>query len=130
MSSKLATTLNDYLNTWIETRKTMSNSQQTTTATLRQMMNTGLGSGILNPATINSSPLVGTVTPKTYYGQSIVDYIADTPLHIKIYKVSNGFLVQSSAREGELTTAHVATTVEEIHEIITTQLVTKKMEGR
>lgn len=93
-------------------------------------MNTAIGTGVLNSATINNSTLTGAISPSTYYGQSIVDYIADTPLHIRIYKVSNGFLVQASTREGELTTAHVATTIEEVNEIITTQLVVKKMEGK
>lgn len=102
----------------------------TDTKALRQMMNTAIGTGVLNSAAINSSPLVGAINPKNYYGPSIVDYMEDTPLHIRIYKVSNGFLVQSSAREGDLTTAHVATTVEEVNEIITTQLVVKKMEGK
>jgi hypothetical protein len=127
MSSKHDTTWSDYLSTWTGWKRKM---HITDTKALRQMMNTAIGKGVLNSATINNSPLTGAISPATYYGPSIVDYIADTPLNIRIYKVSNGFLVQSSAREGDLTTAHVATTIEEVNEIITTQLVVKKMEGK
>ena len=124
MSSKLATTLNDYLNTWIGTRKKMSN-EQIKSATLRQMMD----SGVIN-STILNSPMVAKTNPNAYYGGSIVDYITDTPLNIRIYKVANGFLVQSATREGDRSTTHIATTIEQVHEIITTELVTKKLEGK
>ena len=126
MSSKLATTLNDYLNTWIGTRKKMSN-EQIKSATLRQMMDSGaINSSILN------SPMVTKTNPNhtAHYGGSIMDYITDTPLNIRIHRVANGFLVQSATREGDRATTHIATTIEQVHEIITTELVTKKLEGK
>lgn len=126
MSSKLATTLNAYLNTWIETRKKMSNSQQTTNATLRQMMN----SGILGTSIANNAPLVGAINPNTYYATKEMDYITENPMHIKIHRAANGFIVQTAIREGDRHSVHIASTIEQVHEIITTELVTKKLEGK
>jgi hypothetical protein len=59
-----------------------------------------------------------------------MNYITESPMHIKIHRVANGFVVQTAIQEGDHTSAHIATTIEEVHEIITTQLVTKKMEGK
>jgi hypothetical protein len=74
--------------------------------------------------------LTGAIDPNTYYATKEMDYITENPMHIKIHRVANGFVVQTVVREGDRHTAHIATTIEEVHEIITTQLVTKKMEGK
>lgn len=98
----------------------------TNTAAMRQMMN----SGILNTTMANNAPLVGSINPNTYYATKDMDYITENPMHIKIHRVANGFVVQTVVREGDRHTAHIASTIEQVHEIITTELVTKKLEGK
>jgi len=59
-----------------------------------------------------------------------MDYLTDNPMFIRIHRATNGFVVQTAVHEGARSLAHIAITIEEVHEIITTQLVTKKMEGK
>lgn len=73
---------------------------------------------------------VGAKSTLPYPDRTEMDYITDNPMFIRVHRVANGFVVQTAVREGERALAHIATTIEEVHEIITTQLVTKKMEGR
>lgn len=113
MSLKPDTTLNDCSSTWIGTTNNM-----TTTSSI------AFQGGPLG------NPLVGSINPKTYRVTTEMDYITETPMRIAIHRVANGFVIQTASYEGERTTAHIASTVEEVNEIITTQLVTKKMEGK
>lgn len=83
-----------------------------------------------NQVTAPQGTLTGAINPNNYYSTQEMDYITENPMHIKIHRVANGFVVQTVLREGDRHAAHIATTIEEVHEIITTQLVTKKMEGK
>lgn len=116
---------------------TLSDYSSISTATLRHWMDnmsTFIGTSI--PNMVNNQvkapqrTLTGAIDPNTYYATKEMDYITENPMHIKIHRVANGFVVQTVVREGDRHTAHIATTIEEVHEIITTQLVTKKMEGK
>jgi len=59
-----------------------------------------------------------------------IDYLTSSPMNIQIHKVNNGFVLRCGRQDGGLAEVYIATTIEEVHEIITTQLVTKKMEGK
>ena len=94
------------------------------------LTNTGaqLGAAI-NKASSNGS-IIGAVNPNTYRTMTEMDYITENPMHIKIHRAANGFIVQTAVREGDRHAVHIATTIEQVHEIITTELVTKKLEGK
>ena len=89
-----------------------------------------LGAAVNKTTAISNNSIVGAVNPQTYRTMTEMDYITENPMHIKIHKAANGFIVQSAKREGDRASVHVATTIEEVHSIITTELVTKKLEGK
>lgn len=96
------------------------------------LTNTGpqLGAAIAKSPLVSNGSIVGAVNPQTYRTMTEMDYITENPMHIKIHKAANGFIVQAAKREGDRASVHVATTIEEVHNIITTELVTKKLEGK
>jgi hypothetical protein len=51
-------------------------------------------------------------------------------MNIQIHKVNNGFVLRCGRQEGGLAEVYIAQTIEEVNQIITTQLVVKKMEGK
>lgn len=96
------------------------------------LTNTGaqLGAAIAKSPLVSNSSIVGAVNPQTYRTMTEMDYITENPMHIKIHRVANGFVVQTAIREGDRHSVHIASTIEQVHEIITTELVTKKLEGK
>lgn len=59
-----------------------------------------------------------------------IDYLTSNPTNIQIHKVNNGFVLRCAGQEGGLAEAYIAQTIEEVNQIITTKLVTRKMEGK
>lgn len=115
MFSKPDTTLSDYLSI--------------STATLRHWMD--------NMATISNSQitapqktLTGAINPSTYRQYSDMDYMTHNPMNIQVHRAINGFIVRCGVSEGATYSVHIAKTIEEVNEIITTELVVKKMEGK
>lgn len=123
MFSKPATTLSDYSSISTATlRAWMDNMTTSIGNSIRSMIN--------NQATAPQKTLTGAISTSTYHVTREMDYLTENPMHIKIHRVANGFVVQIAIQEGARASAHIANTIEEVHEIITTQLVTKKMEGK
>ena len=89
-----------------------------------------LGAAVNKTTAISNNSIVGAVNPQTYRTMTEMDYITENPMHIKIHRVANGFVVQTAKREGDRASVHIASTIEQVHEIITTELVTKKLEGK
>jgi hypothetical protein len=124
MFSKPATTLRDY--------------SSISTATLRKWMDnmsTFIGNSI--PAAVANSQvtapqktLTGSINPNTYRAYSDMDYMTAHPMNIQIHRATNGFIVRCGMSEGASYSVHIAKTIEEVNEIITTELVVKKMEGK
>jgi len=123
MFSKPATTLSDY--------------SSISTATLRHWMDnmsTFIGSSI--PAMVNNQvtapqrTLTGAINPNTYQQYSPMDHITENPMIIQVHRADNGFILRCGMAEGMRYTVHIAKTIEEVNEIITTELVVKKMEGK
>lgn len=123
MFSKPATTLRDY--------------SSISTATLRKWMdNMSTVTGNAVPVTANSQvtaprgTLTGAINPNTYRQYSPMDHITENPMIIQVHRADNGFILRCGMAEGMRYTVHIAKTIEEVNEIITTELVVKKMEGK
>lgn len=122
MFSKPATTLSDY--------------SSTSTAILRAWMDnmsTFIGNSIPAMANSQAAPprtLTGAINPSTYQQYSAMDYMTANPMNIQIHRAINGFIVRCGMSEGATYSVHIAKTIEEVNEIITTELVVKKMEGK
>jgi hypothetical protein len=74
--------------------------------------------------------LTGAINPTTYQQYSAMDYMTAHPMNIQIHRADNGFIVRCGMSEGATYSVHIAKTIEEVNEIITTELVIKKMEGK
>lgn len=94
------------------------------------LTNTGAQLGAAITKASSNGSVIGAVNPNTYRTMTEMDYITENPMHIKIHRAANGFIVQTAIREGDRASVHVATTIEEVHNIITTELVTKKLGGK
>ena len=108
---------------------TLSDCSNISTATLRELMD--------NMSTISNSQvtapqrtLTGAINPSTYRQYSDMDYMTENPMNIQVHRAANGFIVRCGKAEGMKYTVHIAKTIEEVNEIITTELVVKKMEGK
>ena len=115
MFSKPATTLND--------------CSSTSTGMLRKLIDKMTTFISTNQVPISKTH-AGQLTASQYTERTEMDYITENPMYIRIHRATNGFIVQTATFEGARALVHIATTMEEVHNIITTQLVTKKMEGK
>jgi len=79
-----------------------------------------------------SSTLTGTrsIMSQPQIAIGSIDYLTSSPMNIQIHKVNNGFVLRCGRQEGGLAEVYIAQTIEEVNQIITTQLVVKKMEGK
>jgi hypothetical protein len=59
-----------------------------------------------------------------------IDYLTSNPMNIQIHKVNNGFVLRCGRQDGGLAEVYIAQTIEEVNQIITTELVIKKIEGK
>lgn len=116
---------------------TLSDCSNTLTAILRAWMDnmsTFIGKSIPamanNQVTAPQRTLTGAINPSTYIQYSDMDYMTAHPMNIQIHKANNGFIVRCGMSEGASYSVHIAKTIEEVNEIITTELVVKKMEGK
>ena len=116
---------------------TLSDCSSTLTATLRAWMdNMSTFTGNAIPAMVNNQvtapqrTLTGAINPNTYQQYSAMDYMTAHPMNIQIHRADNGFIVRCGMSEGASYSVHIAKTIEEVNEIITTELVIKKMEGK
>lgn len=79
-----------------------------------------------------SSTLTGThsvmAQPSITIGS--LDYLSSSPMNIQIHKVNNGFVLRCGRQDGGLAEVYIAQTIEEVNQIITTELVVKKMERK
>jgi hypothetical protein len=97
-------------------------------------MSTFIGNSI--PAMINNQvtapqkTLTGAISPSTYRQYTDMDYMTANPMSIQIHRAANGFVVRCGVDQGASYSVHIAKTIEEVNEIITTELVVKKMEGK
>lgn len=83
-----------------------------------------------NQVTAPQRTLTGAINPQTYRQYSEMDHISDNPMNIQVHRAANGFIVRCGRQEGMKYSVHIAKTIEEVNEIITTELVVKKMEGK
>ena len=83
-----------------------------------------------NKPSVSNRALTGAINPDTYRQYSDIDYMTPNPMNIQIHRAVNGFVVRCGINQGETYSVHIAKTVEEVNEIITTELVLKKMEGK
>lgn len=116
---------------------TLSDCSSTLTATLRAWMdNMSTVTGNAIPVTANSQisapqkTLTGSINPNTYRKYADMDYMTHNPMNIQVHRACNGFIVRCGTSEGASYSVHIAKTIEEVNEIITTELVVKKMEGK
>lgn len=116
---------------------TLSDCSSTLTATLRKLMdNMSTVTGNAIPTMVNSQisapqkTLTGAINPNTYRQYSPMDHITENPMIIQVHRADNGFILRCGMAEGMRYTVHIAKTIEEVNEIITTELVVKKMEGK
>jgi hypothetical protein len=83
-----------------------------------------------NQPLVSNSTLTGAINPNTYHQYTEMDYMTANPMNIQIHRAVNGFVVRCGVNQGNMYTVHIAKTMEEVNEIITTELVLKKMEGK
>ena len=127
MFSKPATTLSVYSNTLTATLRKLMDKMTPTTLSIGNSIPT------LNVASnqgMKGVPLTGAINPHTYHQYTEMDYMTANPMNIQIHRAVNGFVVRCGINQGETYSVHIAKTIEEVNEIITTELVLKKMEGK
>ena len=84
----------------------------------------GIGAGLANHAWASNNAAVQAASPFNY------EWLSPDSTRFEVQRANNGFILRTARMEGGRVVVHIAATIEELRDLITTELVTQKMEVR
>lgn len=92
---------------------------------------TGIMSGHLTQPSLHHSVLVGNGSSAAMFGAKSTHSKNRTifSARIEVVQVNNGYMVQIGRQEGYEYDSYIATTIKEVNDILTAQMVAMKLEG-